>query len=59
MTNQSNQRTRPAWQAPFLSGLVGVGAGAAIGAGTGMWWRMGVLGGAFSGLGTMANRSKG
>jgi len=62
MTNQSNQSdqtARPAWQAPFFSGLVGVGAGAAIGAGTGMWWMMGVLGGAFAGFGTMANRKTG
>jgi hypothetical protein len=58
-SNQSNQTTRPAWQAPFFSGLVGVGAGAAIGAGTGMWWMMGVLGGAFAGFGTMANRKNG
>lgn len=59
MTNQSNQTTRPAWQAPFFSGLVGVAVGAAIGAGTGMWWMMGVLGGAFAGFGTMANRKNG
>ena len=59
MTNDSNQTTRPTWQAPFFSGLVGVGVGAAIGAGTGMWWMMGVLGGAFAGFGTMANRRNG
>lgn len=57
MTDQSDQTTRPTWQAPFFSGLVGVGVGAAIGAGTGMWWMMGVLGGAFAGFGTMANRT--
>lgn len=56
--NQANQTQRPAWQAPFFSGLVGVAAGAAIGAGTGMWWMMGVLGGAFAGFGQMFNRSK-
>ena len=55
MTDQSEQTARPTWQAPF-SGLVGVGVGAAIGAGTGMWWMMGVLGGVFAGIGSMANR---
>ena len=61
MTNhrdQTNQTQRPAWQAPLFSGLVGVAAGAAIGAGTGMWWMMGVLGGAFAGFGQMSNRSR-
>lgn len=57
MTDQSDQTARPTWQAPFFSGLVGVGVGAAIGAGTGMWWMMGVLGGVFAGFGTMANRA--
>jgi len=57
-TNQTNRTQRPAWQAPFFSGLVGVATGAAIGAGTGMWWMMGVLGGAFAGFGQMLNRSK-
>ena len=56
MTDQSNRTARPQWQAPFFSGLIGVGAGAAIGAGTGMWWMMGVLGGVFGGFGTMASR---
>jgi hypothetical protein len=59
MTGQSNRTERPPWQAPFFSGLVGVGVGAAIGAGTGMWWMMGVLGGAFAGFGTLAPRRKG
>ncbi len=59
MNQQSNQSARPAWQAPLFTGLVGVGVGAAIGAGTGMWWMMGVLGGAFAGFGTMANHRNG
>ncbi len=61
MTNHRDQTSpteRPGWQAPFFSGLVGVAAGAAIGAGTGMWWMMGALGGAFAGFGQMINRSK-
>lgn len=56
MTDQSNRAARPQWQVPFFSGLIGVGAGAAIGAGTGMWWMMGVLGGAFAGFGSAASR---
>ena len=59
MTSKRDQTSRPSWQAPFFSGLVGVGTGAAIGAGTGMWWMMGVLGGAFGGFGTMVNRKNG
>ncbi len=61
MTNRSDHTSRtvrPAWQAPLLSGLVGVATGAAIGAGTGMWWMMGVLGGAFAGFGQMFNRTQ-
>ena len=57
MTEQSDQTVRPAWQAPLVSGLVGVAVGAAIGGGTGMWWMMGVLGGAFSGFGTLFSRA--
>ena len=49
--NQTSPTQRPAWQAPLFSGLVGVAAGTAIGAGTGMWWMMGVLGGVFSAFG--------
>ena len=56
MTEQRDPSSRPAWQAPLMSGLVGVAVGAAIGAGTGMWWMMGVLGGAFSGFGMLFNR---
>lgn len=59
MTDQGNQTARPPWQAPLISGLVGVAVGAAIGASTGMWWMMGVLGGAFAGVGQLADRSKG
>jgi len=57
-SDQTDQTQRPAWQAPFVSGLVGVATGVAIGAGTGMWWMMGVLGGAFAGFGQMFNRNK-
>jgi len=58
MTDQSNRTERPTWKAPLFSGLVGTAAGAAIGAGTGMWWMMGVLGGAFAGFGELANRRR-
>ncbi|MEQ8842050.1 MAG: hypothetical protein RIB98_13800 [Acidimicrobiales bacterium] len=51
MTNQSEQTHQPAWQTPFLFGLLGVVVGVAIGAGTGMWWMMGVLGGTFPAIG--------
>ncbi len=59
MSDQSEPMTRPEWQAPLLSGLVGVATGAAIGAGTGMWWMMGVLGGVFPVFGWMYNRRGG
>ncbi len=59
MTDQSNQTARPTWKAPLVSGLAGTAAGAAIGAGTGMWWMMGVLGGAFAGFGELFNRRQG
>lgn len=62
MTDQSDrndQTHRPAWQAPFFFGLLGVAAGAAIGAGTGMWWMMGVLGGGFSAIGASVDRRNG
>lgn len=40
----TNSKPRPTYQLPLALGLVGVAVGAAIGAGTGMWWMMGVLG---------------
>jgi hypothetical protein len=52
----TDQNQRPAWQTPFISGLIGVAVGAAIGAGTGMWWMMGVLGGAFAATGPLFDR---
>ena len=58
--DQTDRRRRPAWQAPFVAGLIGVAAGAAIGAGTGMWWMMGVLGGVFSvfGVGRRSDQTR-
>ena len=50
------EQTRPAYQLPLTLGLVGVAVGAAIGAGTGMWWMMGVLGGAFPGFASLLRR---
>ena len=35
---------------PLIVGLIGVAVGAVIGATTGLWWMMGVLGGAFAGI---------
>jgi|AACY02.3.fsa_nt_gi hypothetical protein len=35
---------------PLIVGLTGVAVGAVIGATTGLWWMMGVLGGAFAGI---------
>jgi hypothetical protein len=40
-------------------GLTGVAIGAVIGATTGMWWMMGVLGGAFGGLSFMVPKESG
>lgn len=40
-------------------GLTGVAIGALIGATTGMWWMMGVLGGAFAGLSFMVIKESG
>ena len=57
MTNQTHETQRSAWQAPFFTGLLGVAVGGAIGAGTGMWWMMGVLGGTFPAIG-IAMRAK-
>lgn len=59
MSNQSNQTKRPNWQVPLLIGLIGVGVGAIIGATTGMWWMMGVLGGVFAGFAPMIARKTG
>ena len=52
----TTSKQRPAWQLPLGLGLVGVAAGAAIGAGTGMWWMMGVLGGVFASFAPLAGR---
>jgi hypothetical protein len=41
---------RPTFLLPLLVGFTGVAIGAVIGATTGLWWMMGVLGGAFGGL---------
>lgn len=49
-------KQRPAWQLPLGLGLVGVAVGAAIGAGTGMWWMMGVLGGVFASFAPLVGR---
>ena len=58
MSNQGNQTQRPKWQVCILIGLIGVGLGAIIGATTGMWWMMGVLGGVFGGFSpTIARRT--
>ena len=56
MTEPSQQ---PQYLVPLISGLTGVAIGAAIGASTGMWWMMGVLGGAFAGAPSMFNRNRG
>src|SRR6056297_1704964 len=58
MTDQRRRTEGPTWKAPLFSGLVGTAAGAAIGAGTGMWWMMGVLGGAFAGFGELFDRRR-
>lgn len=47
MTKSSGRRT---FLIPFFVGLTGVAIGAVIGATTGLWWMMGVLGGVFGGL---------
>lgn len=40
-------------------GLTGVAIGALIGATTGMWWMMGVLGGVFGGLSFLVIKESG
>ena len=43
----------------FGVGMIGVAIGALIGATTGMWWMMGVLGGAFGGLSFLVIKESG
>lgn len=45
-------------QLPPYAGLVSGLIGVAIGAGTGMWWMIGVLGGAFGGMPVLFKRNK-
>lgn len=52
----TTSKQRPAWHLPLGLGLVGVAVGAAIGAGTGMWWMTGVLGGVFASFAPLVGR---
>lgn len=58
MNEQPDRTAAPDWRPVVILALIGVAAGAAIGAGTGMWWMMGVLGGTFPGFAKVFTRTK-
>ena len=58
MNEQPGRTAAPDWRPILILALIGVAAGAAIGAGTGMWWMMGVLGGTFPGFAKVFTRTK-
>jgi len=54
MSSTNGKQDSPLWPKQLGIGLLG----AAIGAGTGMWWMMGVIGGVFGGFSAMLGRER-